>query len=140
MRIEEQCYKRIIQKMPIFCIDLAIIENDGKYLLVKRLENPLKNEWWTPGGRVLFGETITLGIERILLQELGIKANFSWSTIGIYQDFFDNSSKGNHHYHTVSIVAKINILEPFTIILDNTSSEFCWQPNLPDRMMNKIIT
>ena len=55
MFIKEDLYKDIIKSVPILCVDI-LINLDDKYLLIKRNDNPLKGEWWVPGGRVLLGE------------------------------------------------------------------------------------
>ena len=53
MFIPEKKYREIVQVIPILCIDALIINNKNEYLLLKRLNEPLKNVFWVPGGRVL---------------------------------------------------------------------------------------
>ena len=50
-------YEQILDNMPIACVDVAIL-HDGKVLLVKRLDEPAKGQYWLPGGRVLKGEML----------------------------------------------------------------------------------
>ena len=139
MEIEEELYKNIIRSIPILCVDLVIPNADDRYLLVKRGEEPLKDEWWTPGGRLHLGEMLEQGIERKLSEELAINNEFSWSLIGLYQDLFDKSSKGKHLYHTMSVVINVKISEPLLVSLNETSSDYSWQKELPKRMLERLI-
>ena len=52
--IPTELYARILQDMPIFCVD-AIVLHHGKVLLVYRNNKPAQHLWWVPGGRVLKG-------------------------------------------------------------------------------------
>ena len=55
--LPDQEYRKIINSMPIFCIDF-LITWEKQYLLLQRKEEPLKNDYWVVGGRLLFKETI----------------------------------------------------------------------------------
>jgi len=69
--IEEELYKKIIDKMPIPSVDILTVY-DGKLLLLLRNNPPGKNLWWTPGGRVLKGETLEDTAKRELYEETGL--------------------------------------------------------------------
>ena len=135
--INKSLYQEIIKSIPILCIDLIVIHNK-KYLLIKRSENPLKDEWWVPGGRVLSGETIEETAKRKLEEEIGIKITTGMQIYAIYEDFFDKSSMGSHLYHTLSIVFKIEIDNIDNIKLDSTSKNWALKNNLPDRFQSKL--
>tara|TARA_Y100000590_G_C15748301_1_gene1023096 strand:+ start:9712 stop:10143 length:432 start_codon:yes stop_codon:yes gene_type:complete len=135
--IEKSLYQKIVKSIPILCIDLIIVY-DKKYLLVKRNENPLKGEWWVPGGRVLLGETIEQTAKRKLEEEIGIKLDSYMKVEGIYEDFFDNSSMGDHLYHTLSIVFKIEIDNIDNIKLDSTSNNWALRCTLPKRFKSNL--
>lgn len=135
MFIEDDLYSEIVKSIPILCVD-AILKKDNKYLLIKRGENPLSNEWWVPGGRVNIGENIENAIKRKIKNELSIDIA-SCKMIGIYEDFFDMSSFGEHLYHTISFVYEIN-LDSLDISLDNTSTEWALMDDLPKRLLDKM--
>jgi len=135
--IDDALYKKIIKKIPILCIDLIIIYQK-QFLLVKRNQNPLMNEWWVPGGRVRQGELLEDAAIRKLNQELSIYEYSGLKKYGIYQDYFKESSIGSHLYHTVSIVYKLNINNISTIEIDNTSKEWKLLDRLPNRLINKM--
>lgn len=72
MFIEEALYAKIIESMPIPCVDLVVMDRVGRILLLKRKNEPASNQWWFPGGRVLFGELRPDAARRKLRQECGL--------------------------------------------------------------------
>ena len=135
--IEESLYKQIIKSVPILCIDLIIMHNN-QYLLVKRKQNPLKNEWWVPGGRVQLGERIENAVNRMLNQELSIPRSNNFKLCAFYQDFFDLSAFGVHPYHTIAVVFKVELLDLPDIKIDQTSHEWKLNATLPKRFKAKL--
>lgn len=69
--IGQELYNKILENVPIACVDIAIIV-DGSVLLVKRKDAPAKGEWWVPGGRILKGETMKDAAKRKAQEEVGI--------------------------------------------------------------------
>ena len=108
------------------------------YLLINRNDNPLKDEWWGPGGRVLLGEKIEDTAKRKLEEEIGTKVDSKMIIYGIYEDFFDKSSMGEHLYHTLSIVFKIKLESINNIKLDSTSNNWALKNTLPSRFEEKL--
>lgn len=51
----------------------AILDAEGRLLLVKRRRNPEADHWGLPGGKLDFGETVTACIAREIFEELGIE-------------------------------------------------------------------
>ena len=52
----------------------AVVLQDNKVLLVKRLNEPCKGCWAIPGGRVEFGEDLGEAAKRELFEETNIDA------------------------------------------------------------------
>jgi len=52
----------------------AVIEQDGKVLLVRRPEGTGLNCWQLPGGAVRFGESLQEALRRELKESLGVEA------------------------------------------------------------------
>lgn len=74
MLIEEKLYETIRQSFPIPCVDIVVVDNDEKILMLKRSNDPAKGEWWFPGGRVHFNETRPDAVNRKLKEECGLVA------------------------------------------------------------------
>jgi colanic acid biosynthesis protein WcaH len=135
--IKKDLYKEIIKNVPILCIDLIVMYQD-QYLLVKRKDNPLKGEWWVPGGRVQIGETVEATAKRKLIEELGLVFDGSVDLVGIYEDVFSKSSLGVHVYQTMSIVFRVILKDTPTINIDITSSDWGFKNQLPARFSDKL--
>ena len=123
-------YVEIIKKIPILCVDLAIMNKYNKFLVVKRLNEPLAGEWWPPGGALWRGETIKQAAKRILKGEVGITKYEDPYFYGIYQEVFDKGACGP--IHTVSVMLKTFVDNP-KIELDSQSSDWKWVDKLPDK-------
>jgi len=139
VHIKEEIYSEIVKTIPIVCVD-AIIKKDNQFLVIQRKENPLKGEWWVPGGRVHLGEELVVALMRKLSEELSLNIKSSYKLVGIYEDFFNSSSFGEHLYHTISFVYEFNIdeINNLDIFLDSTISKWRFQNNLPERLLKKM--
>ena len=137
--IEEELYKDIIRSIPILCVDIIVKVNE-KFLLLKRSQQPLKGEWWLPGGRVQLSETLEDAAKRKLKEELSVSSDkySKIKAVGIYEDFFYNSSYGNHSYHTVSHVYEIALENIEGFVLDKTHNNLALKNELPKRLLDKM--
>jgi|SRR5882724_12133580 len=50
----------------------GVVIQDGRALLIRRGSEPMKGEWSLPGGMLEVGETLVQGVERELLEEIGL--------------------------------------------------------------------
>ncbi len=116
--IEEGFYKKIVQNIPLCCVDI-VLANKNKFLLVKRKKIPAANKWWFLGGRLLFGEDLKTAPGRKLKEELGIKKLESIKFLTIGENRW---KKGyfNLPAHTINItyLVKINDKEAKSIKLE----------------------
>jgi ADP-ribose pyrophosphatase YjhB (NUDIX family) len=136
MIIPEQQYKEILRVLPILCVDIIIVGPDGKYLLVKRRNEPLMGEWWTVGGRLLHGEKALDAAQRKLREEVGLQSD-NLEFVGFYEGWFDrNSFENDTVYHTVSLIYKTVFKQtPEQPVLDNQSSDWMWADSLPGQFV-----
>jgi ADP-ribose pyrophosphatase YjhB (NUDIX family) len=107
--------------------------------MLKRGQEPLKGEWWPPGGRVLIGERLIDAALRKLSEEINIAAPSGLKMLGVYEDFFDRSAFSNNKYHTVSVVFSLNILTVSNLKVDKTSDGWVFVDQLPDRLARKLV-
>jgi len=135
MYIDIELYHKIIENMPILCVDgLILMEN--KILLLKRLNYPAKGEWWFPGGRVLKNEKISDSIIRKVKEETNLNVEII-SQIGVYETIFEKK-------HTVNICFLLKNLNS-EIILNSEHEKYFWfdlvnLPKLDNRVLNIIKT
>ena len=79
----------------------AVIEAEGKVLIVKRKYDPLAGQWSLPGGGVELGETLEESIVREMLEETGLDIE-----VGPVIEVFDRITRdddGGVKYHFVLV-------------------------------------
>lgn len=135
--IDIDSYKKIINLLPILCVDIVVKKSKSEYLLVKRANEPLKGEWWVIGGRVLKGESLIDAARRKALQELSLNI-MELSPIGYYEEFFEkNHFNVPSGMHSVSIVFETYISGDEKIELDSQSTEWIFSETLPTKFIIK---
>jgi mannose-6-phosphate isomerase-like protein (cupin superfamily) len=90
--LDTQTFKTVVENAPLVSIDLCLVCG-GQILLGKRNNEPLKGEWFTPGGRIHKNETWQHALLRIVKAELGLCdiAVENFSLMGVWDHFYNNS-------------------------------------------------
>jgi len=90
-RLASNDYVKIVERVPIACIDLLIVHK-SRLLMAVRNNSPAKDFLFVPGGRVFKGETQNQCILRLLTEEgLGPlqDKSHSFNLIGVFDHFYD---------------------------------------------------
>ena len=132
--LPDQEYKKIINSMPIFCIDF-LITWEKQYLLLQRKEEPLKNDYWVVGGRLFFKETIKDAAKRIQKREIG-RYFSKFKEIG-FSNYFFPSKPGSKATHTPAILYKISVTKKFDPIVDRQHNNFIWSNKIPKELIKQ---
>ena len=125
-------YKKILETMPIACVDVVIAHNK-KALLLCRKNEPLKNQWCFPGGRIHKNEKLEDAVKRKALEETGLKVRIG-KKIGTYEAFFEKGPfedlKTGVHCIAVCFAAK-----PYgnDIKINRTSLEHKWFDHIDEK-------
>lgn len=129
--IEHDLYNEIIGVLPILCVDIAVRNARGHYLLVRRANAPKKGHWWVLGGRVNKGETLEVAAARKLREEAGLSVS-ELQPVGYMELPSDDHPFGAPgDYHAVSVVFTGMLGDDQQVRLDAQSSEWRWDPELP---------
>lgn len=132
-------YARIIEALPILCVDVVVRNSMDEYLLVKRANEPLKDQWWVVGGRVLKGETLEQAAIRKVREEIGLKVNFV-EPIGYYEDTAEMNSFGlSTPLHSVSVVFSTVVDKRQQVKLDYQSTDWKYSNELPTNFYIKTF-
>lgn len=123
-RIPQDRYRYILEHMAIVCVDVAIYNHREEVLLVKRRNEPAKNRFWLPGGRVLKGETRRDAARRKVLEECGVGVDFLVELF-TSETIFDDGPAGIP-VHSVNTVY-FTMIKDTDVTLDEQSSEFAWR-------------
>src|SRR3989344_8353561 len=140
-RIPESLYREILRNMPICCVDIVIKSENG-ILLVYRKNEPAKDTWWLPGGRIYKNEKMEDAVLRKSFEETGLKVKIK-KQIGAYETIFDKNPFDNSFgVHSINICFVVEALN-HEAKLDNQSSSFKWinkiESNLPD-YVKKVLS
>ena len=110
MKLSEETFLEIVKHTPLVAIDL-IVENENKEILIGLRKNePAKNSWFVPGGRILKNETLEEALKRLLQEELGIQTfSGGYKIMGVYTHHYDtcfyqkNPYKTSTHYIVIPV-------------------------------------
>ncbi len=137
--IPRKKYSKILEILPILCVDIIIKNSDDQYLLIKRSNEPLKDEWWVIGGRVIKGETLEEAAQRKVKEEVGLVTS-EYTLAGYYEDPNEKNPFGLLlPQHSVSIVFITTIDHKFSIKLDDQSSAWKLSKELPKFFLKNLI-
>jgi colanic acid biosynthesis protein WcaH len=138
-KIPKELYENILENSIIVDVD-AVIHNENKALLVYRIQEPAKNQWWIPGGRqkkLEFGEESVISKVK---EETGLDVEVE-KLIGVYEERFDttpfpNVKTGGHHLIRAYLVNPINKNQK--IKLDETSEDYKWIDKIDENLDNYV--
>jgi colanic acid biosynthesis protein WcaH len=124
MFIQDSVYRSILKNIPVLCVDLLII-NEGKFLLLKRNNEPAKGEYWFPGGRIFKLESIEDAALRKAKEEVNLKCNFKY-IVSVEETIFKKTGNMFTDIHTVNIVCKLTTERIDDIRLDSFHENYIW--------------
>lgn len=138
MIIDEMLYQQIVKVMPITCVDLVVVDDLGRVLLLKRKNEPARDEWWFPGGRVYYLETRLDAAARKLREECGLEA-LQLVELGTFDVIVERSDTGNKlHGVTTVYIANVSSIT-FTLDGQNTDAEWRFPSDWLKFQLNPFI-
>ena len=134
--INQIIYNQILENMPIICVDGVIINNENEILFLKRENEPAKNEWWFPGGRLLKNEKLEDAIIRKVKEETNLDVEVV-KYIGTTETIFDNGPF-DIPVHTVNFTYQLKLVS-IDIKIDSHHSDYLWSNKIECLKLNKEI-
>lgn len=119
--IPDNLFDEIVRCLPIVSVE-ALIVVDGALLFLKRNNEPVKGEWWFPGGRVHLGESLEAALRREVKEETGLELS-GYRLIGVYSRVFPER-------HDVT-VAYLCSCEKDRVVLNGEHSAYAFFKELP---------
>lgn len=128
-------YEKIIEHIPIPCIDFVLL-HQGKVLLTLRTQEPEKGKWWVQGGRIFKNESLQEALQRLARREIGSDVKIL-KQIGAY-DYFSKVSVFPQVKSGTHCVVVCFLVEPkeknFSLRMDKTHSEGKWIGKIDDTL------
>jgi colanic acid biosynthesis protein WcaH len=91
----------VVKNTPLVSIDLVIADRTGAILMGWRQNEPAKDTWFVPGGRIQKDERISDAFERILSIETGLQASFSDARFAnVFEHFYPANCFGDPAFGT----------------------------------------
>ena len=126
--LDAQTFKAVLEQTPFVSIDLCLV-CESQLLLGKRINEPLRAEWFTPGGRIHKNETWQGSLLRVAEVELGLSgiAVEGFSLMGVWDHFYNNSTLDeNTSTHYVNLPHYAEFKSEPRIALDDQHGESKW--------------
>lgn len=124
MYINELEYNKILEVLPIICVDLIIIYNN-KCLLLKRDNEPAKDQYWFPGGRIHKLESIKNASIRKAKEETNLDCDYI-KIISIEESIFTKNENMKTDIHTINICCYMTVSNIDNIQFDKYHKEYIW--------------
>ena len=126
MFLEKEVFSSIIHNTPLISIDLIVENSEGKILLGKRVNEPAKDFWFVPGGRIFKDETLDAAFERTAKEEIGLDIKREDAVfINVYEHFYDNNVFDNE-FSTHYVVLAHKIVTNEKLSLNNQHEKYEW--------------
>lgn len=126
-QIPKALYQSIVQGLPIFCVDILLLNKTlTAFLSVFRKDPPAQRVWWLIGGRCNLNETVEECAKRKCLQEVGLNIH-NIKLLGFRGTLFPNSMWGTQT-HTMNVIVSANIADDTSPIIDPTCEQLRWIP------------
>lgn len=128
MFLEKETFKTVIASTPLVSIDLLVKNTQGEYLLGYRTNQPAKNFWFVPGGRILKDESMDDAFIRLCKDELGVQLTRNEAKfLGPFEHFYNDYVFGDEvttHYVVLGYELVIDI--ELSSLPNEQHNEYMW--------------
>jgi len=126
MLLNQEVFASIVHNTPLISIDLIVENSKGQILLGKRINEPAKDFWFVPGGRIFKDETLDAAFERTTKEEIGLDIKREDATfIDVYEHFYNNNVFDNQ-FSTHYVVLAHKITTDEELVLNEQHEKYEW--------------
>lgn len=139
--ISPEVYAECLKHLPICCVDILLFNTEKtKVLLCKRNNEPLKDVYFSTGGRLQKGEELKDCAVRKAREELGVDIKKEQLLDGgVISEIYPNSSFGdNIGYHAITVYFGYVVPENTPLHLDSQHADHKWF-DIHDRSINDCV-
>jgi len=123
-------FSTVIRSTPLVSIDLILARPDGAVLVGRRQNEPAKDFWFVPGGRIRKDERLDDAFRRLLKAETGLAGDRGGARLlGVYEHLYDTNALNEPGFgtHYVVLGYRIEVPADVTITGDDQHGEFRWR-------------
>ena len=127
--LNERDLTTVIRLAPLVSIDLIVRDRAGRVLVGLRTNEPAKDFYFVPGGRILKDEPLQDAFARILSHETNIVARCDSATLlGVYEHFYATNRFGEPNLGTHYVVIALEVRPPdaSAVQTDSQHSDYRW--------------
>ena len=121
----EDFYLQVRRSIPIACCDLLVIDSMARVLLLRRRNHPAQDQWWFPGGRILYLEERSDACLRILRSECGIHVSQA-QELGTFDVLLENPATSEVHQGITTLYG-VRVEAGIPVCLDEQSIDHGWR-------------
>jgi colanic acid biosynthesis protein WcaH len=129
-KIPADIFMQIVRNAPLISIDLLVHNEFNEILLGWRNNQPAKDFWFVPGGRIYKNETIGDAFSRIMTAETGLSVDIREAAFhGIYEHFHPDQNFMNEPgfgTHYIVIAFDIRITGELSMLPMHQHSDYKW--------------
>ena len=109
--LESQDFERVVRFTPLVSIDIVVRSKDGHVLLGRRKNEPARNSFFVPGGRITKNESLEAAFKRITVTELGLQMELKQARfIGVYEHIYKENVFGKLGFGTHYVVLAYELI------------------------------
>lgn len=134
-------FKTTVRYFPTVSINILAENKNSEFLFLKRKNNPVKEWWWVPGGRLMNGETMAESVLHVLKAETGLTGEVIalskeymeeiWDTKDFTEADWKNYDPETRFVHYISTAAYVRIHDAAAMTIDDQSAEILWSKTPP---------
>ncbi len=131
-----EVFAAIVEYFPMVSLNLIVESPQEEFLFVKRTKQPVKGQWWLPGGRILSGESIPGAAERILREETNLIGRVEWISPEYVMEVFEVGeldeperaiySDTLERFQYLTIPVHVKTSGHTEVRIDRQSTQFTW--------------
>lgn len=123
-------FSTVIRSTPLVSIDLILTRPDGAVLVGRRQNEPARDFWFVPGGRIRKDERLDDAFRRLVMAETGLAAERAGARLlGVYEHLYDTNALGDTTFGTHYVVLGYHMAVPADAVItaDDQHAEFQWR-------------
>jgi len=128
-RLNENDFYQVVKNAPLTSIDLIVKNDQNQILLGYRKNQPAKDFWFVPGGRIYKDESISAAFERIVRLELETDLKYDPKYLhGVYEHLYETNffERGEFGTHYIVLAHLIELKTPLSLSQNDQHESLKW--------------